>query len=128
MSFNIGLSGLTAAQDEINITGNNIANASTTGFKSSRAEFADVYAASVLGGGSNQAGSGVALQAISQNFTQGNISFTDSALDLAINGKGFFILSGVRGLAYTRAGAFGTDSEGNITSNAGEKPVLWLPT
>ena len=71
MSFNIGLSGLNAASEEINVTGNNIANASTVGFKKSRTEFVDVFAASVLGGGSNQQGSGVSLQNIAQDFSQG---------------------------------------------------------
>lgn len=121
MSFNIGLSALNAAQEEISVTGNNIANASTNGFKSSRTEFADVYAASVLGGGTNQAGAGVGVQNIAQNFGQGNISYTDSALDLAINGNGFFILRGDSGNVYTRAGAFGTDQNGNIVNSLGEK-------
>lgn len=121
MSFNIGLSALNAAQEEISVTGNNIANASTNGFKSSRTEFADVYAASVLGGGANQAGAGVGVQNIAQNFGQGNISYTDSALDLAINGNGFFILRGDSGNVYTRAGAFGTDQNGNIVNSLGEK-------
>ncbi len=121
MSFNIGLSALAAAQEEIAVTGNNIANASTNGFKSSRTEFADVYAASVLGGGENQAGGGVGVQGIAQNFAQGNISFTDNTLDLAINGNGFFILSSEGGNVYTRAGAFGTDRNGNIVNSVGEK-------
>jgi len=120
MSFNIGLSALSAAQEEIAVTGNNIANASTNGFKSSRAEFADVYAASVLGG-SRQAGGGVSLQTISQNFSQGNITYTDNTLDLAINGGGFFILDGNDGTVYTRAGGFGTDKEGFIVNKLGEK-------
>lgn len=121
MSFNIGLSALNAAQEEISVTGNNIANASTNGFKSSRTEFADVYAASILGGGSNQTGAGVGVQNIAQNFGQGNITYTDNALDLAINGNGFFILSGASGNVYTRAGAFGTDKDGNIVNSLGEK-------
>lgn len=121
MSFNIGLSALSAAQEDISVTGNNIANASTNGFKSSRTEFADVFAASVLGGGANQAGGGVGVQSIAQNFSQGNITFTDSALDLAINGNGFFILSSEGGKVFTRAGAFGTDRNGNIVNSLGEK-------
>ncbi len=121
MSFNIGLSALNAAQEEISVTGNNIANASTNGFKSSRTEFADVYAASVLGGGENQAGGGVGVQSIAQNFGQGNISFTDSTLDLAINGNGFFILGAEGGNVYTRAGAFGTDKNGYIVNSLGER-------
>lgn len=121
MSFNIGLSALNAAQQEINVTGNNIANASTTGFKESRANFGDVYAASVLGGGSAQQGSGVTLQAITQNFSQGNISFTNNTLDMAINGEGFFVLSGESGTSYTRAGNFGTDKDGYIVNALGER-------
>lgn len=68
MSFNIGLSGLYAANKQLDVTGNNIANVATTGFKSSRAEFADVYSASKLGVGSKTIGSGVNLANVSQNF------------------------------------------------------------
>ncbi|MEH6564872.1 MAG: flagellar hook protein FlgE [Halopseudomonas sp.] len=121
MAFNIGLSGIRAAASDLNITGNNIANAGTVGFKSSRAEFADVYAASVLGSGSNAQGSGVALGNSAQLFTQGNIGFTENSLDLAINGNGFFVTSKDGALGYTRAGYFGTDSAGNIVNNAGER-------
>lgn len=128
MSFNIGLSALNAAQQEISVTGNNIANSSTTGFKSSRTVFGDVYAASVLGGGGNQAGSGVTLQEIKQNFNQGNISFTNSTLDMAINGEGFFVLSGESGSSYTRAGAFGTDRNGYIVNGVGERLQGFLPS
>ncbi|MEX2334618.1 MAG: flagellar hook-basal body complex protein, partial [Pseudohongiella sp.] len=128
MSFNIGLSALNAAQQEISVTGNNIANSSTTGFKSSRTVFGDVYAASVLGGGGKQAGSGVTLQEIKQNFNQGNISFTNSTLDMAINGEGFFVLSGESGTSYTRAGAFGTDRNGFIVTGAGERLQGFLPS
>ena len=81
MSFNIGLSGIQAASSGLNVTGNNIANAGTVGFKQSRAEFADVYAASVLGSGSNPQGSGVLLLSdVSQMFKQGNIDSTNSVL------------------------------------------------
>ena len=74
MSFNIGLSGLRAATQDLNVTGNNIANAGTVGFKQSRAEFADVYAATVLGTGKNQQGSGVLLGNVSQLFNQGGVA------------------------------------------------------
>ncbi|MEL0168160.1 MAG: flagellar hook protein FlgE [Pseudomonadaceae bacterium] len=119
MSFNIGLSGIRAAASDLNITGNNIANAGTVGFKSSRAEFADVYAASVLGSGSYATGSGVALANAAQLFNQGNISFTENSLDLAINGNGFFVTSNNGALSYTRAGYFGTDANGFIVNNNG---------
>lgn len=120
MSFNTALSGLRAANQDLSVTGNNIANASTTGFKRSRAEFGDVYASSIVGG-SNTAGSGVLVNNIAQQFTQGNISFTDNSLDLAINGQGFFILNDAGATSYTRAGAFGLDNQGFITANNGAK-------
>jgi flagellar hook protein FlgE len=119
MSFNIGLSGLRAATKDLNVTGNNIANAGTAGFKSSRAEFADVYAASVLGTGKNPQGSGVLLANVSQLFNQGNINYTQNALDLAINGNGFFQVSNNGALSYTRAGYFGTDRDGFLVDNFG---------
>ncbi|TVP89364.1 MAG: flagellar hook protein FlgE [Pseudomonadaceae bacterium] len=121
MSFNIGLSGIRAASSDLNITGNNVANVGTVGFKASRAEFADVYAASVLGSGSNAQGSGVLLGDVAQLFTQGNIDFTENSLDLAINGNGFFVTSNEGALSYTRAGYFGTNREGFITNNFGER-------
>lgn len=119
MAFNIGLSGLRAATNDLNVTGNNIANAGTAGFKQSRAEFADVYAASVLGTGSNAQGSGVLLADVSQLFNQGNINYTQNALDLAINGNGFFVTSNNGEISYTRAGYFGTDRDGYIVNNFG---------
>ena len=119
MSFNIGLSGLRAATNDLNVTGNNIANAGTVGFKQSRAEFADVYAASVLGTGSNPQGSGVLLADVSQLFNQGNINYTQNALDLAINGNGFFVTSNNGEISYTRAGYFGTDRDGYVVNNFG---------
>ena len=119
MAFNTALSGLQAAQAALNVTGNNIANASTTGFKASQAEFSDVYANSVLGGGSNSIGNGVALSDVEQNFSQGNLSFTNNALDLAINGNGFFIVSSQGQQLYTRNGSFGVDNVGNLVDNSG---------
>lgn len=121
MGFNIGLSGLRAATSDLNVTGNNIANAGTAGFKQSRAEFADVYAASVLGSGANPQGSGVLLGDVSQLFNQGNINYTQNALDLAINGNGFFQTSNNGEVSYTRAGYFGTDREGFLVNNFGYK-------
>ena len=122
MSFNTALSGLRAANTDLEVTGNNIANASTTGFKRSRAEFGDVYANSLIGGGGNSTGSGVLVNSISQQFDQGNISFTDNSLDLAINGNGFFVLREPSGSAsYTRAGIFGLDADGYITNSSGSR-------
>lgn len=121
MSFNTALSGIRAANVDLQVTGNNIANASTMGFKSSRAEFGDVYTSSLLGGGSVTPGSGVTTQLIRQQFGQGNLKFTQNELDLAINGSGFFIVSGDEGQLFTRAGAFGLDNEGNIVNSVGAR-------
>ena len=120
MPFRIGLSGLNAAQADLKITGNNIANVSTIGFKQSRAEFADVYATSKFGSVSTAIGSGVRLAAASQQFTQGNIIFTENNLDLGITGDGFFTMADVSGnQVYTRNGQFKTDKEGFIVDNSG---------
>lgn len=119
MSFNIGLSGLYAANKQLDVTGNNIANAATTGFKASRAEFADIYSASKLGTGSKTIGSGVNLAAVSQNFGQGAVNNTGNLLDMGIQGSGFFVLSDNGALSYTRAGTFKADKDGFVTSSDG---------
>ena len=91
-SFDIALSGLTAASTDLDVTANNIANADTVGFKESRAEFADVYAAGAVNLNTSQVGEGVRLSTTAQQFTQGNISTSGSNLDIAISGDGFFTL------------------------------------
>ena len=119
MSFNIGLSGLYAANKQLDVTGNNIANVATTGFKSSRAEFADVYSATKLGSGSKVIGNGVRLANVSQQFNQGDVNNTGNVLDMGIQGQGFFVLSNNGSLTYTRAGTFKTDKEGYVTNSDG---------
>jgi len=119
MGFETAVSGIRAASSQLGIIGNNIANSSTSGFKQARGEFADVFAASALGVASNSIGRGVELTAIAQQFTQGNISFTDSSLDLAISGTGFFMLDDGGTTRFTRSGAFAVDSEGFVTNNEG---------
>jgi flagellar hook protein FlgE len=119
MSFNVGLSALRAATNDLNVTGNNIANAGTVGFKQSRVEFGDLYAASVQGTGKNAQGAGVQLSNVAQLFNQGNINYTQNALDLAINGNGFFRTSNNGEISYTRAGYFGVDREGFMVNNFG---------
>ena len=121
MSFNIGLSGLYAANKALNVTGNNIANVATTGFKSSRAEFSDQYSASVRGtsAGKVTIGSGVKTAAVSQMFSSGNLVSTGQALDLAIDGNGFFALSDNGSKIYTRAGAFYSNKDGYIVNASG---------
>jgi flagellar hook protein FlgE len=119
MSFNTALSGLRAANQDLSVTGNNIANASTTGFKESRTQFGDVYANSILGTGSRTPGSGVLVNSIAQQFSQGNINITNNSLDLAINGNGFFIVNNQGSPSYTRAGNFGLDNLGYVVSANG---------
>jgi flagellar hook protein FlgE len=117
MAFNTGLSGLRAASVDLDVTGNNIANASTVGFKGSKAQFGDLYASGFLSAGTNPIGDGVRVQDVKQSFGQGNISFTDSGLDMAISGDGFFILNNGGEIRYSRAGQFGIDKEGYVTNN-----------
>jgi flagellar hook protein FlgE len=119
MSFNTALSGIRAANTDLQVTGNNIANASTVGFKSSRAEFGDVYTSTLLGGGSNTPGSGVTIQNIRQQFTQGNLKFTQNELDLSVNGEGFFVVEKNGDRLFTRAGTFGLDKDGYIVNGTG---------
>ncbi len=120
MSFNIGLSGLYAANKQLDVTGSNIANVNTTGFKSSRAEFADVYAgANRLGVGKNQVGNGVRLAAVSQQFTQGDVNNTGNVLDMGIQGQGYFVLSDNGSMVYTRAGAFQTSKDNYVVTSDG---------
>lgn len=122
MSFNNALSGINAAQKDLNVTANNIANVNTTGFKESRAEFADVYANSIFVNAKTQVGNGVATGAVAQQFHQGALQFTNNALDLAIQGNGFFVTSdGLTNLdrTYTRSGAFKLNENSYMVSNSG---------
>ncbi|WP_339339787.1 flagellar hook protein FlgE [uncultured Oceanicoccus sp.] len=129
MTFNTALSGLRAANTDLEVTGNNIANASTMGFKHSRAEFGDVYASSLVNSVNDKTGNGVSVNAIAQQFDQGVLSLTGNSLDLAIDGSGFFILSDSSGAtSFTRAGYFGLDESGFITNNTGSRLQGFLPT
>jgi len=121
MSFQQGLSGLNAASKNLEVIGNNIANTNTYGAKASRAEFADVYA-NAIGGSSTTVGIGTTVAAVAQQFTQGNITTTDSPLDLAVNGAGFFQVS-AQGTAvtYTRNGQFKVDRDGFIVNNQSQR-------
>ncbi|QBL09916.1 flagellar hook protein FlgE [Rheinheimera sp. D18] len=122
MSFNIALSGIAAAQKDLDTTANNIANVNTTGFKESRAEFADVYATSIFSSGRTKVGDGVATSVIAQQFSQGSLQFTNNSLDLAVTGEGFFALTPDRqsqDLTYTRSGAFKLNKDNFIVDNNG---------
>jgi len=118
MSFEQALSGLNAASQNLDVIGNNVANASTVGFKDGRAEFADVYAASLASGGT-QIGIGTSLSAVSPEFTQGNITTTGNPMDVAINGQGFFRMSTGGTITYSRDGEFSLNSNGFIVNSSG---------
>lgn len=121
MSFETALTGLNAAAADLNVTGNNIANSQTTGFKMSRAEFADIFAASSSGVSRNAIGQGVRLASVAQQFTQGQFAFTGNSLDLAINGTGFFRLNDGGQVVYSRAGSFQLDRDGFVVDNSGRR-------
>jgi flagellar hook protein FlgE len=121
MSFQQGLSGLNIAAKNLDAIGNNIANASTVGYKSARAEFADVFANSLAGGGGVQIGIGAKVAAVRQQFTQGNIATSSNPLDLAINGNGFFRLSTNGTISYSRNGQFSLDDNGYLVAANGAR-------
>ncbi len=129
MSFNIALSGVSASQKDLDTTANNIANVNTVGFKESRAEFGDVYAASLLASGKTKVGDGALTQEVAQQFSQGSLTFTNNSLDLAITGNGFFatvpeITS--RDFSFTRAGQFKLDSNNFVVNSQGDN-LLGFP-
>jgi flagellar hook protein FlgE len=131
MAFFTAVSGMNAASKNLDVTSNNIANANTVGFKESRAEFSDVYAASVSGVSSIQAGTGVRVANVAQQFTQGNINATGNNLDLAISGDGFFSLGSSatadQPTAFTRDGEFKLNKEGYVVNNQGKYLMTFKP-
>ena len=123
MSFNIAISGLNAAQTDLSTTANNIANASTSGFKNGRAQFSDIFTR----GSASAGGAGVRVSGVKQEFGQGSIEFTGNELDLAIAGNGFFVVKERDGsTSYTRAGAFSVDSSGTVVNTTGQKLQVYL--
>jgi len=127
MSFDIALSGVDAANTDLNVISNNIANVDTTGFKESETEFADVYAQTQQGVASTATGNGVAVAAVAQQFAQGNITTTSNNLDLALSGNGFFVLSNNGALSYTRNGAFQVNSSGDLVDSSGDMVQGYAP-
>lgn len=129
MSFNIALSGVNAAQKDLDTTANNIANVNTVGFKESRAEFGDVFAASLLGGGRTKVGDGVVTQEVAQQFSQGSLQFTNNTLDLAITGNGFFVTVPditSQDFTYTRAGTWKLNEDNFVVNSQGDN-LLGFP-
>jgi flagellar hook protein FlgE len=119
MALNTALSGINAAQADLNVIANNIANANTTGFKGSRAEFADIFAVTGLNLNSTAVGSGARLQDVAQLFAQGDIQTTNNSLDMAISGNGLFTIKDGSGIGYTRAGDFHADANHNVVTPSG---------
>ena len=127
MSFDIALSGVDAANTDLNVISNNIANVDTTGFKESTTEFADVYAQTQQGVASTATGNGVAVADVAQQFGQGNITTTSNNLDLALSGNGFFILSNNGSISYTRNGAFQVNQNGDLVDSSGDLVQGYTP-
>jgi len=133
MSFQQGLSGLAGASKSLDVIGNNVANASTVGFKSAQAQFADMYANSMNRSGNSPVGIGVAVANVQQAFTQGNVTTTNNPLDIAINGDGFFRMQGSltdQSPMYARNGQFQLDKDGYIINPSEKGAYLtgWLGT
>jgi flagellar hook protein FlgE len=126
MPFGIALSGLDAAQSDLNVTANNIANSQTVGFKSSNANFSELFADSTTAS-NTQIGNGVQLQDVEQEFTQGDINTTGNSLDLALSGNGFFTVSQGGATQFTRAGAFQTNNTGFVVNAAGQNLQVYSP-
>ena len=127
MSFNIALTGLTAANEGLSVTANNLANVATVGFKGSRAEFADLFASTNQGVSATAIGNGVQVSEVAQQFGQGNIETTGNNLDMAISGNGFFTLSNNGALSYTRNGQFQLDNAGNVVNAQGLHLQVYPP-
>jgi flagellar hook protein FlgE len=118
---------LNAASTDLNATANNIANASTNGFKSSRTEFAELFAESPQGTGNTATGNGVRVASVAQQFAQGNIDVTGNSLDMAISGNGFFVISDGGALTYTRAGAYRIDNSGYVVNSKDQRLQAYPP-
>ena len=118
-SLYVGASGLNAATTELDVVGDNIANASTVGFKSARTVFADAMAQQLVGE-SGQVGLGVTTMTVQKDFSEGGFTTTGLATDVAIQGNGLFVVKGNHdgedGTFYTRNGQFTIDKDGYLTN------------
>lgn len=127
MSFYTSLSGLKGAQTDMSVISNNIANASSTGFKRSTAKFGDIFASSPTQSTKTVAGQGQRLSGISQQFTQGNYETSARTLDMAIVGDGFFMVKSeppTSSTSYTRNGSFEPTAEGFVVDTMGSRLQL----
>ena len=128
MSFGIALTGIDAAQADLNVVSNNIANADTTGFKQSVTEFSDLYASSQNGVAADAIGNGVQVASVAQDYSQGSIETTGNNLNLALSGNGFFTVSNGGAMSYTRSGDFSTNSDGDVVNPQGQVLQVYAPT
>ena len=116
------ISGLEANGEMLGVISDNIVNANTTGFKSSRAEFQSIVNHDLLqSSGGEQIGQGARVAGVTGIFTQGSLSRTNRSTDMAINGNGFFVVRGTSGQTYTRDGSFRFDKDGWLTTLGGAK-------
>ena len=127
MSFNVALTGLNAANQDLSVTANNLANVGTVGFKGSRAEFSALFSATQTGVASTAVGNGVSVSEVAQQFSQGNVETTGNNLDLAINGNGFFTTSNNGALEYTRDGQFQVNSADQVVTAQGANLQVYPP-
>ncbi len=127
MALNQALSGINAAQSDLNVISNNIANAGTVGFKGSTAQFAEVYAVTGLNLSSTAVGSGAELTGVAQQFSQGDLETTNGSLDMAISGNGFFVVNNGSGNTYTRDGAFQENADGYVVTAQGANLQVYPP-
>lgn len=128
MPFRIALSGLDSASTDLQVTGHNIANSATSGFKQSRAEFADIYASSIQDVSTTTAGGGVRVTRVAQQFSQGSLNFTSNNLDMGLNGEGFFRMHSAGGdVSFTRSGAFTADRDGYVVNHASDRLQVYEP-
>ena len=127
MSFNIALTGLNAANEDLSVTSNNLANVATVGFKGSRTEFSNLFSSSRTGVSATAVGNGVAVADVAQQFSQGNIQTTGNSLDLAVNGSGLFVVSNNGALQYTRDGQFQTNATGDVVTATGQNLQVYPP-
>lgn len=120
MSFDTALSGLSAASQDLDVIGNNVANSGTVGYKQSQIQFADIYANSLADSASLQVGTGTKVAQVEQQFVQGNITASNNPMDVAINGQGFFVMDSGGSTVYTRNGQFQLNKNGNIVNANGD--------
>jgi flagellar hook protein FlgE len=124
MSFYTSLSGLKAAQSDLGVVSNTLANVGSTGFKKSRAQFGDLFASSPTQSTKMTAGQGVRLNGVIQQFSQGTLEASDKTLDMGIAGEGFFVVRGAPpsgAVTYTRNGAFTVDVNRQVVDTIGSK-------